>query len=526
MANELYATIVVFTEKYVKCYHGVKNEDCFLINDLCIRIKVLSVQNGFIRFKIYDFFKQNIPIGCFGITLNEPILFEGMIGEPGEISYHYRDCYIVFSDSPIDINTRNHNLGLVISNDEHILNLGTIKAHIKAKNRIEEFKEMSFFCDNNPELYRLTKQLEKDTRIYKEGFVSKKAPKQDTLIIVEENLTLTTAKRLADYGKKVAVLNFANPVEPGGGIMRGANAQEEYLCRLSNLYKSLSSINAKKYYSDNNKIRSNNQFNSMFIGTDQVIYSPNVTVLKQSDAIHREWYREMYADDYYNVDVITCAAPFFSGSGYIIPNGDLKYLLKRRIKNIFEVAIENDVDVLVLGAFGCGAFHNPPEIVADAFKECLNESRYLCVFDEVVFAIKREASSSKNIQAFKEAFSNKPTGNIAEYDRFGSNPFSSFHVDGKTYDISEYENYLKEKQKNPKIKEKLNVGDKVKLQGRDYTVVIKYVDYVCEGVGKVDYAGKSENEKNSAYLSLFNQYEIESVIEKRNGFKRMFGKSK
>ncbi len=85
---------------------------------------------------------------------------------------------------------------------------------------------------------------------------------------------------------------------------------------------------------------------------------------------------------------------------------------------------------------------------------------------------------------------------------------------------------MKEKQKNPKIKEKLNVGDKVKLQGRDYTVVIKYVDYVCEGVGKVDYAGKSENEKNSAYLSLFNQYEIESVIEKHNGFNRMFGKSK
>ena len=206
MSNLLYAAIVVFTEKHVISYEEVKNEDCFFFNDLHIRIKVLCVQNGFIRFKLYDFSKQNIPIGCFGIPLNEPILFEGLIVEPGEISFYYRDCYIVFSNSPVDIDKRNYNLGFVISNNEHVSNLETIKAHLRANNRIEEFKEMSFFCDNNPELYKSTRQLEKNTKIYREGFLSKRSPKQDTLIFVEENLTLTTAKRFADYGKKVAVL--------------------------------------------------------------------------------------------------------------------------------------------------------------------------------------------------------------------------------------------------------------------------------------------------------------------------------
>lgn len=510
MSNLLYAAIVVFTEKHVISYEEVKNDDCFFFNDLHIRIKVLCVQNGFIRFKLYDFSKQNIPIGCFGIPLNEPILFEGLIVEPGEISFYYRDCYIVFSNSPVDIDKRNYNLGFVISNNEHVSNLETIKAHLRANNRIEEFKEMSFFCDNDPELYKSTRQLEKNTRIYREGFLSKRSPKQDTLIFVEENLTLTTAKRFADYDKKVAVLNFANPVEPGGGILRGANAQEEYLCRLSNLYKSLSSKNAEKYYSDNNKIRSNNQFNSMFIGTDQVIYSPDVTVLKKSDAINREWFREMYADDYYTVDVLTCAAPFFSGSGYIIPNGDLKYLLMRRIKNIFEVAIENNIDVLVLGAFGCGAFHNPPEVVASAFKDCLRDARYSCAFDEVVFAIKRESTPSKNIQEFKKAFSKKPTRNNA------FSHFSCFNADGKTYDIDGLENYLTEQRKNPKIKEKLRIGDVVKLQGRDYEVVIEYVDYEVKDIGKVDYAGKRADGLEPNSLSLINQYEIEKIIRKHS----------
>ena len=49
----------------------------------------------------------------------------------------------------------------------------------------------------------------------------------------------------------ILVLNFANPVHPGGGVRKGARAQEEDLCRKSSLLLSLESKNAERYYNYN-----------------------------------------------------------------------------------------------------------------------------------------------------------------------------------------------------------------------------------------------------------------------------------
>ena len=55
-----------------------------------------------------------------------------------------------------------------------------------------------------------------------------------------------------------------------------------------------------------------------------------------------------------------------------------------RIEGILLTAIENEAENIVLGAFGCGAFRNPPYLVARAFKEELN--KYKNHFENIIFA--------------------------------------------------------------------------------------------------------------------------------------------
>lgn len=264
--------------------------------------------------------------------------------------------------------------------------------------------------NNIPALRELTDNAINNTYIIDEGFVSKKNKSECHYADFEENLSLITAKKFIKKGCRTAVLNFANPFRPGGGVECGANAQEEYLCRATNLYNCLTAKHVYPYYEYHNMLMNKNSNTNAFLGTDKIIYSPNVTIIKKdinyiagTDCIPQQ----IYTEQWYKVDIITCAAPYFSDNSMLLSDGDLFHLFKRRIKNIFEAAIENEIDVLVAGAFGCGAFHNPPDLVAFAFREVFSNPRYKGAFD-LIFAVKRSGYYSKNIEAFDSVFSHYP----------------------------------------------------------------------------------------------------------------------
>lgn len=239
-----------------------------------------------------------------------------------------------------------------------------------------------------------TVKAQMSNKVYKEGFVAHVPPrKEHAHISVESCTSFVAAKKYRHLGK-VAVLNFANPVNPGGGVQLGAMAQEECLCRSSNLYACLSVSNVcKDYYVYHREL--NNSFYS-----DRLIYTKNVTVFKDDNDVPKMLPKE----EWFNVDVITCAAPYLTKLKYTNSTALLS-LFKKRIKNIFEAARDNKVDVIILGAFGCGAFKNPPLIVAEAFRQVICEQNYINAFKLIVFAIKPTGPNCPNLRTFSIQFS-------------------------------------------------------------------------------------------------------------------------
>ena len=229
------------------------------------------------------------------------------------------------------------------------------------------------------ELSDLTKKAVIASKVYHEGYKSNtKISDTECRVMISANTTFAEAQKYAGKGR-VAVLNFANPVNPGG-VETGAMAQEECLCRSSNLYTCLRAKHLyEEYYDYHSKL--NGHFYS-----DRLIYTRDVMVFKDDSLIPVKLSRK----DWFNVDVITCAAPYLGGSKYTNPTV-LRHLFQSRIINILESALDNQVDTIILGAFGCGAFKNPARLVAEEFKLVIENGQYCKKFKNIVFAIKKES---------------------------------------------------------------------------------------------------------------------------------------
>jgi uncharacterized protein (TIGR02452 family) len=225
------------------------------------------------------------------------------------------------------------------------------------------------------------------------------APGRDCSVVVSKKRSFEAAASYARAGKKVCVLNFASATNPGG-VTSGSSAQEECLCRCSTLYPCLE-VEAlwKRFY-----LPHKNAGNPLY--NDDCIYTPGVYVCK-SDISFPE---RMDKKDWYQVDVLTCAAPNLTRipSNLMNPNAgdkaaeleedELLELHLRRVERIFRVAAENGTEVLILGAFGCGAFCNPPEVVAKAFKTV--QKKYETYFDVIEYAVFCSERETKNYDTF------------------------------------------------------------------------------------------------------------------------------
>ena len=186
-----------------------------------------------------------------------------------------------------------------------------------------------------------------------------------TEFLVTGNRSFHEARRWAVDGQKVAVLNFANNHSIGGSPFT-AGAQEESLCRCSTLFPCLQAMK-RQFYDKHCRQFENGEIN--YMGNDDLIYTPNVCVFKTDLLEEPIIPKTLPRDKWYMVDVITSAAPQLRSADN--RPSDYETRIGSRIKKILDVAKQQGVDVLILGAWGCGAFRNPEDVMARVFHEQL-----------------------------------------------------------------------------------------------------------------------------------------------------------
>ncbi|MFX1257732.1 MAG: TIGR02452 family protein [Promethearchaeota archaeon] len=213
-----------------------------------------------------------------------------------------------------------------------------------------------------------------------------------TIYEIRNETSLKAAKRLTHEEEfyNVLCLNFASAKNPGGGFLRGSDAQEESLARSSGLYPCIAQM--KGYYESNKKLRSS-------LYTDNMIYSPKVPVFRNDDG--------RLLDAPYLLSIITAPAV---NKGAIIRNEPKKAtkissIMENRIEKLLSIAIIHHHDAIILGAWGCGVFKNNPSDVKGYFKKFLVEDTiFRRCFKKVHFAILDKTKNKAIIGPFKNAF--------------------------------------------------------------------------------------------------------------------------
>ncbi|KKP00758.1 hypothetical protein THAR02_07145 [Trichoderma harzianum] len=203
--------------------------------------------------------------------------------------------------------------------------------------------------------------------------------------------TLEAASRLSQASpSRIAVLNMASPLRPGGGVLTGATSQEEWLCSRTTLYPSLH----EEFYR---------------LPEIGAIYTPDVLVCKIWDTEPSD----LKPADQFFIDVIT-AAMLRLPEVETNQQGELTYseqkdrdMVLAKMRCVMRILRSRHIKRVVLGAWGCGAYGNPVDEIARSWRRVLlgpqaRRPERAEVYDdmEVVFAIKDHNMARRFTTAF------------------------------------------------------------------------------------------------------------------------------
>lgn len=211
--------------------------------------------------------------------------------------------------------------------------------------------------------------------------------------IVPYDWGVSTLQFTKIYGSIFTVLNMANPHYPGGGYMQGCVAQEENMFRRSDCHFSI-----QDNHFDFDRNRYSSDISNLLSAKDGIVYidkTPRVCIrnqenIKQSD-LGYEW---MQDNDIFPFIEMRAAAQDCRYSVFDEKEAD------RRICAQFNTLIKHNIQHVILGAFGCGAFNNPSETIAHIYKKYIDQLS--SHFRVIVFSIYNAGYGPDNYTIFKK----------------------------------------------------------------------------------------------------------------------------
>jgi len=148
--------------------------------------------------------------------------------------------------------------------------------------------------------------------------------------------------------KRIMVLNFASAKNPGGGFLKGSGGQEEALSIASGLYLSQTEGSGAVMYQKNQE----NPRDGLYLS--DAIYSPGVPLFRKSDGT----LVDDLETDHLKINILSMPAANYKCYSEKSKFSKEKYdqVMKERINRVYQIALINGCDNLVLGPWGCGVF--------------------------------------------------------------------------------------------------------------------------------------------------------------------------
>lgn len=158
-------------------------------------------------------------------------------------------------------------------------------------------------------------------------------------------------------------LVFASAKNPGGGVLRGAKAQEEVICATSNVFNYLSG--QKEFYADNKKTKIKEYL-------DEALFAENVT-----------FFFDQYGNRLKNVksNLLFYPAP----NRELVSKEVARKVFKKRLSHILTFAATQNFKTLILGEWGCGVFGNDSSDIGPALKAAMQDSGL--GIEQIIFTI-------------------------------------------------------------------------------------------------------------------------------------------